>query len=182
MEEPTYDIQELVRQSGVPRRTIHFYVQQGLLPPPEGAGLAAFYTADHLLRLQMIPILRGQGLRLDDIRKKFQQMTPEAMRQAVDAAPPQPEPVPALREQPAGAEESKTAQPGAVLPGQKYTHYLLPGGVTVLAPAGLSAADQRRLARLLEAAAKIYEQPAAPKSLGSNGQSNENRGQSPEER
>ncbi len=40
----TYDIQELVAQSGVPRRTIYFYVQQGILPPPEGAGLAAHYT------------------------------------------------------------------------------------------------------------------------------------------
>ena len=35
------DIQELVNQSGVPRRTIYFYVQQGLLPPPEGAADAS---------------------------------------------------------------------------------------------------------------------------------------------
>ena len=59
----TYDIQELVTQSGVPRRTIYFYVQQGILPPPEGAGLAAHYNEEHLLRLQLIPLMRGQGQR-----------------------------------------------------------------------------------------------------------------------
>ena len=36
MSPQTYDIQELVGASGVPRRTVYFYVQQGLLPPPSG--------------------------------------------------------------------------------------------------------------------------------------------------
>ena len=69
------DINELVEKSGVPRRTIHFYVQQGLLPPAEGAGLAARYSEEHLLRLAAIPVLRRRGLRLDEIRREFQQRT-----------------------------------------------------------------------------------------------------------
>ena len=85
MSDATFDIQELVAQSGVPRRTVYFYVQQGLLPPPQGAGLAAHYTEDHLLRLRLIPLLRGQGLRLDEIRARFQQMSPEEMRHMATA-------------------------------------------------------------------------------------------------
>ena len=71
MADQSLDIQALVSQSGVPRRTIHFYVQQGILPPPQGAGLAASYNEEHLLRLRLIPVLRREGLRLDEIRQRF---------------------------------------------------------------------------------------------------------------
>src|SRR5512142_142842 len=87
MSSKTYDIQELVSQSGVPRRTIYFYVQQGVLPPPEGAGLAAHYSEEHLLRLRLIPVLRQQGLRLDEIRARFGQMGADEMRRLVEAHP-----------------------------------------------------------------------------------------------
>jgi DNA-binding transcriptional MerR regulator len=66
-----YDINELTALSGVARRNIHFYVQQGLLPPAEGAGLGARYTDEHLLRLRAIPLLRARGLRLDQIRGRL---------------------------------------------------------------------------------------------------------------
>ena len=38
MEDTSFTIQELVDLSGVPRRNIYFYAQQGILPPPQGAG------------------------------------------------------------------------------------------------------------------------------------------------
>src|SRR5512133_1278980 len=85
MVDTTYDIQDLVNVSGVPRRTVYFYVQQGVLPPPEGAGLAARYGEDHLLRLRLIPVLRQQGLRLDEIRARFAKMSADEMRQALAA-------------------------------------------------------------------------------------------------
>ena len=66
-----YDIGELSELSGVTRRNIHFYVQQGLLPPAEGAGLGARYSDAHLLRLKAIPLLRTRGMRLDQIRGKL---------------------------------------------------------------------------------------------------------------
>src|SRR5512135_3084938 len=91
----TYDIQELVTQSGVPRRTVYFYVQQGILPPPEGAGLAAHYGEDHLLRLQLIPLLRQQGLRLDEIRARFTKMNVEEMRGLLNSSRPSPASIPA---------------------------------------------------------------------------------------
>jgi DNA-binding transcriptional MerR regulator len=64
-------IGELEERAGVPRRTIYFYVQQGLLPPPRGAGLAARYDRRHLERLAAIPLLRAAGWRLDRMRRYF---------------------------------------------------------------------------------------------------------------
>lgn len=66
-----YTIGELVSLSGVNRRNVHFYVQQGLLPPPQGAGLGARYSDEHLLCLRAIPVLRNRGLRLDEIRERL---------------------------------------------------------------------------------------------------------------
>jgi len=66
-----YTIGELVSLSGVNRRNVHFYVQQGLLPPPQGAGLGARYSDEHLLCLRAIPVLRNRGFRLDEIRERL---------------------------------------------------------------------------------------------------------------
>ena len=152
MRTDTFDIQGLVQESGVPRRTIHFYVQQGILPPPEGAGLAAHYSENHLLRLQMIPILRRQGLRLDEIRARLAAMAVEDLRRVVaDAArqaePPTSQP-PALQEIRASRSVYQTGQP--------FTHYNLPDGVIIVTPGNLSPEGNDRLSRLLEAAARIY--------------------------
>lgn len=66
-EDRTYGILELVQASGVPRRTIRYYVQRGLLPPPEGAGRGHFYREGHLRRLLSIRDLQNQGLSLEEI-------------------------------------------------------------------------------------------------------------------
>ncbi len=52
---------ELVRHSGVPRETIHFYLREGLLPPPEKAGRTlAYYDDAHLERLRLVRHLRDE--------------------------------------------------------------------------------------------------------------------------
>jgi DNA-binding transcriptional MerR regulator len=147
VEKEFFDIQKLVRESGIPRRTIHFYVQQGILPPPQGAGLAAFYTEDHLLRLRLVPVMRQEGLRLDEIRERLAKMTPEEMRQVVEkstnlkpeAAVPYPKPF----------------QPGTIgVGGMRYVHYALPGGVVLMVPEESNTGD-RRIHLLLQAARQI---------------------------
>lgn len=159
-EKKSYDIQELVTESGVPRRTVYFYVQQGILPPPQGAGLAAYYTGEHLLRLKMIPILRSQGLRLDDIRTRLAGMTLEEMETAVQAGL---QPPAALKvHQPDEWSQPmprKVGEGPVALPGwneQSYLHYQLPAGITVTAPAALNPADRQRLNLLLQAARQIF--------------------------
>ena len=63
-------MRDLVRDSGLPRETIHFYMQQGLLPRPIKTGRnTALYTDDHLERLRRIRALQEtQFLPLKAIR------------------------------------------------------------------------------------------------------------------
>ncbi len=59
--EPQLRMRDLVRQSGLPRETIHFYIQQGLLPRPLKTGRnTALYPAQHLERLRRIRELQEQ--------------------------------------------------------------------------------------------------------------------------
>jgi DNA-binding transcriptional MerR regulator len=84
MTEPTtpseYIISELEEASGVSRRTIHYYIARGLLPPPDGAGLAARYGETHLLRLRLIEVLKRASLRLEGVREMLDAMSPEDLR------------------------------------------------------------------------------------------------------
>ena len=67
-----YGILELVQASGVPRRTIRYYVQRGLLAPPEGAGRGHFYRLSHLERLLRIRELQDKGFGLEEILTVFE--------------------------------------------------------------------------------------------------------------
>lgn len=152
MAKETFDIQELVMQSGVPRRTIYFYVQQGVLPPPEGAGLAAHYNEEHLLRLRLIPMLRQQGLRLDEIRVRFHQLSGEEMQSMLSTSHPAPAAPRTVRE------PLPPEMPG-IPPGwgqQRFTHYTLPAGIVLVAPENLNLPDRQRLTQLLQAARQIF--------------------------
>jgi DNA-binding transcriptional MerR regulator len=63
-------MRDLVRESGLPRETIHFYMQQGLLPRPVKTGRnTALYTPEHLERLRRVRELQErQFLPLKAIR------------------------------------------------------------------------------------------------------------------
>jgi DNA-binding transcriptional MerR regulator len=139
----SYDIQELVELSGVARRNIYFYVQQGLLPPPQGAGLAARYGQDHLLRLRLIPLLRRQGLRLDQIREKLVNLGTAEMEQLIDQAQQISQPV-----EPINQLRIKPQFQG----GQSCKRYDFPGGIVLLVPDGLSPLYHGLAERLIRVA------------------------------
>ncbi len=82
----TYTITELEEKTGLLRRTIHFYVKDRMIPPPTGKGGAAKYGEEHLLRLQVIRILRGKNLLLDGIREFLSKMDLNDMRQFLAGA------------------------------------------------------------------------------------------------
>jgi DNA-binding transcriptional MerR regulator len=63
-----YSIGELVQATGVSRRTVRFYVQTGLLPPPKGKGRGHYYETEHFERLTRIRELRDRGYSLDRVR------------------------------------------------------------------------------------------------------------------
>lgn len=145
MSEKAFTIQELSNLTGLPRRTIHFYSQQGLLPPPHSAGAGAYYDESHLTRLKLIPVLRQKGMRLDDIRAHFNQVSPAELKRALKEVPQAP----------------FTAR--SPLQSQSYNHFNLPAGITLNAPASLSAADQARLRQLIAYAQDIFYQPVSQK-------------------
>jgi DNA-binding transcriptional MerR regulator len=62
-------IEELARKAGTSVRTIRFYIAEGILPRPEGAGRASRYTEEHLQRLETILRLRQRNLPLAEIRR-----------------------------------------------------------------------------------------------------------------
>jgi DNA-binding transcriptional MerR regulator len=64
-----YSIDELAALAELPRRTVRYYVQQGLLDRPIGEKRAAYYTPRHLEQLLTIRKWQHAGLSLDRIRE-----------------------------------------------------------------------------------------------------------------
>lgn len=58
---------ELADESGIPARTVRFYIARGLLDGPVKAGRGAVYTASHLERLEKIKRLQSEGRMLSEI-------------------------------------------------------------------------------------------------------------------
>jgi hypothetical protein len=64
MDVKQYTIEELGELTGFTRRTIRFYVQEGLLEPPAGRGRGGFYYDSHLETLRHIKSLQERDLSL----------------------------------------------------------------------------------------------------------------------
>ena len=65
-----YNADELADLGGVTRRTVRYYVQEGLIPPPLGVGRGRHYGKVHLERLLEVKAQQEAGLSLDDIRAR----------------------------------------------------------------------------------------------------------------
>lgn len=68
MQPVEYWISELAALSGVSNRTIRYYIQEGLLPPPEIRGKYAVFTEEYLHRLELIKTLKDAYLPLNRIK------------------------------------------------------------------------------------------------------------------
>lgn len=75
--ESTYTLDELTSDAEVTVRTVRYYIAEGLLPPPEGAGRAARYTQEHRDRLAVIATLKARHLPLREIRDILRDLSPE---------------------------------------------------------------------------------------------------------
>ena len=68
MDQGQYLIEELCERTGFTRRTVRYYVQEGLVDPPAGRGRGGYYADRHVAQLARIRELQEQGYRLDAIR------------------------------------------------------------------------------------------------------------------
>ena len=62
---------ELTEAADVSVRTVRYYIGEGLLPPPEGAGPGSAYSTGHLDRLRLIQRLKAAYLPLKEIRRRL---------------------------------------------------------------------------------------------------------------
>jgi DNA-binding transcriptional MerR regulator len=68
VEQVRYSLKELCQAADVTERTVRYYIKEGLLPPPIGAGPFSRYTYEHWLRLQFIRRLKEEFLPLSEIK------------------------------------------------------------------------------------------------------------------
>lgn len=71
-----YNIETLAKLSRLTRRTVRYYVQRGLLNPPQGGGRGSYYTDEHLERLKKIQKWSEQGVPLIHMRDMLEEKTP----------------------------------------------------------------------------------------------------------
>ncbi|WP_337170090.1 MerR family transcriptional regulator [Gemmatimonas aurantiaca] len=67
-------------------RAVRFYVANGLLDRPEGAGTAATYGYRHLLQLLAIKIRQREGQTLESIKAEMRETTGDALERRVAAS------------------------------------------------------------------------------------------------
>ena len=62
METKSYTIEELGELTGYTRRTIRYYVQEGLIDPPAGRGRGGYYYDSHVQQLLQIKSFQEKGI------------------------------------------------------------------------------------------------------------------------
>ncbi|TVQ24663.1 MAG: MerR family transcriptional regulator [Spirochaetaceae bacterium] len=84
--DPKYTVSELEHLTGVSRRTIHFYVKEGVIAPPDGTAGGAYYGEAHLVRLKLTRELQKSHLKLSGIREAMDSLTLDQMRSMLQKA------------------------------------------------------------------------------------------------
>ena len=68
-----FTIDEIATLAELPRRTIRYYIQSGLLDRPQGTGKGAYYTQHHVEQLLLIRKWQLAGLSLERIGEVLKQ-------------------------------------------------------------------------------------------------------------
>lgn len=84
-------LRELTAAADVSVRTVRYYISEGLLPPPVGAGSASSYTAGHLARLRLIARLKANYLPLREIRRQLAGLDDVSVEAIVQTEPDHPD-------------------------------------------------------------------------------------------
>ena len=86
-----WKLPDLADLAGVSPRTVRYYVQRGLLPPPVFRGKDTVYGDEHLTRLKAIRALQDKFLPLDAIQIELERLSgPELAKVASGQGGPPP--------------------------------------------------------------------------------------------
>jgi DNA-binding transcriptional MerR regulator len=80
-------IHELARRAGISVRTIRYYIDEGLLPPPTYQGKYSYYTLNYLDRLELIRRLKESYLPLREIGEIMNSLTDDQVRERLNELP-----------------------------------------------------------------------------------------------
>jgi DNA-binding transcriptional MerR regulator len=80
--EPRFSLQELTDATGVPKRTVRYYITEGVVPVSEGKGRSAYYTSEHVSALARVKDLRQQNLSIEEIRQVLEDERTPALHPA----------------------------------------------------------------------------------------------------
>jgi DNA-binding transcriptional MerR regulator len=81
-----YTLEDLERLSGLPVRTLRFYIQEGLLPGPDTRGKFARYSRKHFATLEFIRRMKSMRLPLQQIRQLLDSMSTEEVKDMLSAS------------------------------------------------------------------------------------------------
>lgn len=169
-----FSLADLCDLADVTPRTVRYYITQGLLRPPTGAGPAARYEDGHLYRLRLIRRLQREHLPLAEIRRRLDALSDaDVERLTTEPGPvtdsavayvarvlgshgvggtrPQPAPVP--RSGPPA--EGMTAVPGDRVRSQ-WERITITPEIELHVRRPLSRDQNRRVDRLLETARTLF--------------------------
>ena len=132
--ETGHDIEDLARLVELPRRTLRYYVQIGLLDPPEGKGRWARYTARHVEQVLQIRKWQLAGLSLDRIAEVTRRPA------AGQILPPAPR------------------RPGTV---EVWSHLVVADGVEILMEPGRAGLTPEQVRRFFRETMRLHAELAA---------------------
>jgi DNA-binding transcriptional MerR regulator len=176
--QPRFDIKTLCDEAGVTTRTVHYYIQLGLLPAAGAVGPGARYSPGHLARLRLIRLLRQEHLPLSEIRQRLETLDDPQIELLLKERESKPEPPPSsaadyiravLRgETPGGpsyAAESRNRQQIRSQPAKppstersQWERIALSADVELHIRRPLSREQNRRLDRLIQQARDIFKE------------------------
>jgi DNA-binding transcriptional MerR regulator len=74
-EQKNFTLEEIAALTELPRRTVRYYIQSGLVDRPHGVGKGAYYTQRHVERLLLVRKWQLAGLSLERIGEVLKQQT-----------------------------------------------------------------------------------------------------------
>ena len=76
-------LDELTRRVGMSVRNVRFYTTRGLVPPPVRRGRSGYYSADHVVRLELVRELQAHGFTLAAIEKYVARIPADASAETI---------------------------------------------------------------------------------------------------
>lgn len=88
MDDGAFSLTEVCQLAGVTRRTVRYYIKQGLLPPAGRRGPGASYPCSVLSRLRLILRLKEQDVPLARIREQLDSLSDVEVRRLLENPEP----------------------------------------------------------------------------------------------